>query len=141
MSMKLTKAQRTTLHGMFGGRCAYCGEVLGARWHADHFEAVQRTLSVVAGKLVAAGEMDRPENDRIDNFRPSCAPCNISKATLSIEEWRGWLAGHVRSLNAHHSIYRLVKAHGLVVETGAPIVFYFERAARHEFDRAGVLRV
>lgn len=33
---------------------------------------------------------------------------------------------HLKSLNERTSIYRLVKAHGLVVETGNPIVFYFE---------------
>jgi 5-methylcytosine-specific restriction endonuclease McrA len=126
--MKLTKAQRATLHGMFGGRCAYCGEVLAARWHADHFEAVRRTMSVVNNKFVATGAMDKPENDRLDNFMPSCAPCNISKHSMTLEGWRVWLAGHLQSLNRHHSIYRLAKAYGLVVETGAPVVFYFERA-------------
>jgi 5-methylcytosine-specific restriction endonuclease McrA len=130
--MRLTKAQRETLRGKFDGLCAYCGHPLGDRWHADHFESVQRRLSVRGSKLVATGEMDRPENDRIENLMPSCAPCNISKNQLSLEGWRMWLAGHVRSLNEHHSIYRLVKAYGLVVETGHPVTFYFERQSAKE---------
>jgi hypothetical protein len=117
------------MHGMFGGVCAYCGLQLGERWHADHFEAVERKWVVVNGKLAQTNECWKPENDRIDNFRPSCAPCNISKAHLSLEGWREWLAGHVKSLNAYHSIYRLAKAYGLVVETGNPIIFHFERVA------------
>jgi hypothetical protein len=35
--------------------------------------------------------------------------------------------GHVNSLNLYHPIYRLAKAYGLVVETAAPVVFYFEK--------------
>ena len=49
---------------------------------------------------------------------------------MSLEVWREWLAGHLRSLNDHHSIYRLCKAFGLVSETGKPVTFYFETAAR-----------
>lgn len=128
MLKRLTKAQRAELRAKFGGRCAYCGCELGERFHADHFEPVERKLKNIAGKgLVATGEAHRPHNDRLDNFMPSCAPCNISKHMLSLEDWRAWLAGHVRSLNAHHNIYRLVKAYGLVVETDKPVTFYFER--------------
>lgn len=127
--MRLTKKQRAALHGKFGGLCAYCGHPLGERWHADHFEPVQRMLAVVNGKLSSSSEMERPERDTIDNMMPACAPCNISKHTQSLEGWRLWLAGHVKSLNAYHSIYRLAKAYGLVVETGAPIMFHFERVA------------
>lgn len=129
MTMRLSKKQRATLRDMFGGLCAYCGQPLGERWHADHFQAVERKMAVVGRKLVSTGECYKPENDTIENFRPSCAPCNISKATLDIEQWRAWLAGHLASLNRYQSTYRLMKAYGLVLETGAPVVFHFERAA------------
>lgn len=133
MALRLTKAQRTALRMKFGGRCAYCGCELGERFHADHFEAVERRLRYVPGKgLVATGEVHKPENDRLDNFMPACAPCNISKHSMTLEGWRGWLAGHVNSLNEYHNIYRLAKAYGLVVETGNPVVFYFERHSEQE---------
>lgn len=115
--MKLSKAQRSELRMKYDGLCAYCGGPLPERWHADHHHAVVRLGSVI----------ERPHHDIIDNLMPSCPPCNISKSRLSIEQWRDWLAGHLRSLNEHHSIYRLMKAYGLVVETGKPIVFHFER--------------
>lgn len=125
--MKLTKAQRAELREKFGGRCAYCGCELGDRWHADHFEAVGRRLRFVSGKgLVATGEMDKPHNDRLDNFMPACAPCNLSKHSMTLEGWRAWLTGHVASLNRYHPIYRLAKAYGLLVETGKPVIFHFE---------------
>lgn len=119
--MNLTKAQRESLRLKFDGKCAYCGQDLGSRWHADHFKAIFRDRSKHATR-----PHWRPENDVLENMMPSCAPCNISKATLPIEDWRKWLALHLKSLNERVSIYRLVKAHGLVVETGKPIVFYFE---------------
>jgi 5-methylcytosine-specific restriction endonuclease McrA len=126
MAMRLTKTQRTTLHGMFAGCCAYCGEKLGDRWHADHFEAIERKLTVRGNRLVASGKMYRPEHDTIANFRPSCAPCNISKGPESIENWRVWLVGHVAALNAHNTPYRLARKYGLIEETGKPVVFHFE---------------
>lgn len=119
--MRLTKAQRRDLFAKFGGKCAYCGCPLGERWHADHIESV--------GRMDWLGrEPMRPERHTVENHNPSCAPCNISKGPMPLEAWRDWLAGHVNSLNRHHSIYRLCKAFGLVAETGAPVVFYFERA-------------
>lgn len=127
MGLRLTKTQREGLRKKFDGACAYCGHPLGDRWHADHFEAVQRCMVVRGGRLVASGVMDKPENDRLDNFMPSCVPCNLSKHSMTLEGWRGWLAGHMNSLNKYHSVYRLVKAYGLVVETGKPVTFYFER--------------
>jgi len=131
--MRLTKTQREQVRMKFGGKCAYCGCDLPQRWHADHVEAVERKLEYVRGKgFVATGEMYKPQNDTIENMMPSCPPCNISKHALSLDEWRGWLSGHVKSLNSYHPIYRLAKAYGLVQETGATVVFYFERLAQQQ---------
>jgi hypothetical protein len=129
VTLRLSKAQRATLAAMFDGACAYCGKPLGERWHADHFKSIERKMAVVGRKFVSTSECHKPENDTIENFRPSCAPCNISKATLDIEQWRIWLAGHLEALNRYQSTYRLMKTYGLVVETGAPVVFHFERIA------------
>lgn len=126
--MRLSASDREIVRAKFGGRCAYCGCELGARWHADHFEAVRR--GAWCGQPT-----ERPENHRLDNMMPACAPCNLSKHAQSLESWRIWLAGHVVSLNRDHSIYRLCKAFGLVQETGAPIRFYFEECAALSKDR------
>lgn len=127
---KLTKAGRVQLHAMFDGRCAYCGHPLPERWHADHIEPVIRTdWAVRRGWSDGDGKPINPQNDRPDNFFPACPQCNISKASMSIEAWRGWLEGHIKSLNRDHSIYRLSKAFGLIAETGASVCFYFERTA------------
>lgn len=128
--MRLTKAQRATLQQKYGGHCAYCGVVLGEKFHADHLESVQRELlskQTAAGWKLVSGKPLRPQNDVLENMMPACPPCNISKGAQSLEGWWRWISGHINSLNSYHPIYRLTKVFGLVVETGNPVVFYFER--------------
>jgi len=124
--MKLSKADREIVRLKFDGLCAYCGCSLPERWHADHLEAVIRNW----GKWVKEnGVAERPENHRLENMMPSCPPCNISKAQMSLESWRAWLLGHVNSLNSYNKTYRMAKAYGLVQETGSAVTFHFERVA------------
>jgi hypothetical protein len=117
--VRLKKVEREQLRLKYGGHCAYCGVVLvGNKWHEDHLEPIIRQVDKPT---------ERPENHRLDNMMPACAPCNRSKGRQELEGWRNWLAGHVNSLNEYHGIYRLAKAFGLVVETAAPVVFFFEK--------------
>lgn len=136
---RLTKAQRERVRQMFGGRCAYCGEPLPDRWHVDHVEPVIRAVESKRTpdgnwKLVS-GPALHPERDIATNYMPACPPCNISKGQHSIESWRSWLAGHINSLNSYHPIYRIAKRYGLVRETGAPVVFHFERTQGADHDQ------
>lgn len=117
--MKLNKKQREELKQKYGGLCAYCGCALPERWHADHFEPVIR--------LNDDRSAERPENHTILNMMPSCASCNISKGRQRLDEWRKWIERHVNSLNSYHPIYRIAKVYGLIVETGNPVIFYFEK--------------
>lgn len=113
---------------MFGHRCAYCGCPLGDRWHADHVEAVQRRTTYVKGKgFVRSGEVDWPERDIIGNLFPACPPCNIDKHSLSIEQWRTKLQGAPGVLARNQPTYRHAVRFGLVSETGATVLFYFEQ--------------
>lgn len=120
--MKLTKAQRATLKGMFGGVCAYCGKPLGDRWHADHFEPIVRNDFGRDPKAPPRW----PERDNVANLMPACAPCNIDKHSMSLEEWRRKLQQACRVLADHTATYRHAVRFGLVQETGARIVFHFE---------------
>lgn len=139
--MKLTKAQREQLRLKYDGHCAYCGCELPERWHADHFEPCIRDLKFVDGKnggtRLATGAPPKPERDVTENMMQACPPCNISKASMSLASWRNWLAGHVNSLNSSPPpIYRLAKQYGLIQETGAAVVFHFERIAKNRsWDR------
>lgn len=126
--MRLTKRQRDKLKNKFGGRCAYCGELLPDRWHADHLEPVERKLKYVQDKgLVSTGEMYNPEADNIDNLMPACPSCNIDKHSYPLEFWRKLIQNSANVLTRDNTTYRRAKRYGLVSETGAPVVFYFER--------------
>lgn len=127
--MKLSKSQRAALREKFGGRCAYCGEELGDRWHADHIEYVERELVFVPGKgVVSTGRMLRPERDTLENLNPACAPCNLDKHSLTLEAWRALMQRSNEVLMRDVSTFRRAVRYGLVELKATPIVFYFERA-------------
>lgn len=129
--MPLKKSDREALKMKFGGRCAYCGDELGARWHADHVEAIRRRSKYVRDRgFVPTGEMDRPENDCLANMMPACVPCNIDKHSFTIEQWRRKLAETCGVLQRNNPNYRHALRFGLVYETGAEIQFYFEKAEK-----------
>lgn len=132
--MRLKKAERAAVYAKYDGRCAYCGCELGEKWHADHLKPVIRELEFDGngGIRSSANKAHVAENHNIENMMPACAPCNISKGSMSLEIWRGWLFGHVNSLQQYHKIYRMAKAYGLVEETGAEVVFHFEKVAKGE---------
>lgn len=118
--MKLTEAQRENLKQKFNGDCAYCGDPLGDKWHADHLEAVVRDLTT--------GKPTKPENDVIENFMPSCTPCNYNKRSLSLENWRDLLA-HYRDVQVIRDCpqIRHLMRFGLVEFIQRPVVFHFEK--------------
>jgi len=138
--MSLTKQQRADLKQMFDGHCAYCGEVLGNKWHADHVEAVIRKGEWVrvnkpnrSHEFKAIGGHHKPENERPDNYMPACVACNLHKGVYSIEVFRKILSEHLHKLNTaqRFAYYRHAKRFGQVVETPSPIVFYFEQHKGH----------
>lgn len=121
--MKVSKAERERIYRMFDGRCAYCGIELGARWHVDHVEPIIRNTY---RKQAGAPDILRPSNHRTDNLFPACAPCNLDKGAMSVESFREWIRTHLSSLYRQAN-FKNVMRHGLIAETGAPIIFHFER--------------
>lgn len=134
--MSLSKTQRAQLKQMFNGHCAYCGEVLSDKWHADHVEAVIRKGEWVrvdkpnrTYEFRAVGGNHRPQNERPDNYMPSCVACNLHKGTHSVDSFKKMLEAHISKLNTaqRFSYYRHAKRFGQIQETIKPIVFYFEK--------------
>lgn len=118
--MKLTKTQREELKQKYDGRCAYCGDELTDKWHADHLEAVVRDL--------VTGKPEKPENDVYENLMPACIACNNNKRSMSLESWRDLLA-HYRDVQVPRdcSQIRHLMRFGLVEFIQKPVVFYFEQ--------------
>lgn len=133
--MKLTKSQREQVRMMFGGRCAYCGESLGNRWHVDHVEPVYRQPEYVrAGfrdivhTVVIKARLLRPHNDNAENLFPACIACNIDKGVESIEDWRAWLQhGMIGTMRRNIANFRHAERFGRVIVEIGPVVFWFER--------------
>lgn len=125
--MALNKAQRAALREKFAGRCAYCGHPLGAKWHADHIEHVEREIKHIPGRgFVATGKMLRPERDTLANMNPACPPCNLDKHSMTLECWRGIIERSNEVLARDVSTFRRALRYGLVTTSSAPVVFYFE---------------
>lgn len=136
--MSLSKSQRSAVREMFGGNCAYCGHLLGERWHADHVQAVMRKtewLKDEAGlRIVIDGRpkvkvigLWKPENERPNNYFPACVPCNIDKSCVDIETWRRCLQDKINVALRASTPLRHAQRFGLVQFSDAPVVFYFEK--------------
>lgn len=117
--MKLNTLQRTELKQKFKGHCAYCGILLGEKWHADHLNAVVRDLKT--------GKPSKPENDVIENLVPACTACNHNKRSMSLESWRDLLA-HYRDIQIIRDCpqVRHLLRFGLIEFVQKPVVFHFE---------------
>ena len=129
--MTLTKAQREQLKNKYGGRCAYCGCTLTAKWQADHLLPLKRTGKWVPkngryyGEYVQTG-ITHPERDTLGNMMPCCIPCNNNKSNVSLETWRKQLEHLPDVLMKNYSAWRHAQRFGLVQQVGTKVVFHFE---------------
>ncbi|EIL0915538.1 HNH endonuclease [Salmonella enterica] len=131
----ITKKQRAELRMKFGGRCAYCGcELPEKGWHADHVKAVLRKSeqcmkAAAKGifRLKTTGEVFRPEADCPENIFPSCAPCNLLKASYSLEMFREQVSLQVERGRKSSMNFRTAERFGLIEAVEKPVVFWFEQ--------------
>jgi 5-methylcytosine-specific restriction endonuclease McrA len=123
----MKKEVRQAIFDKFGGRCAYCGELLGKGWHVDEIEPCRRRhkWDRENNKWVLSG-YDHPDRLHIDNQFPACPSCNLQKHSMSLEDFRTSISNFVQSLNRYTNQYKFAKRYGLIEETKKPVVFYFE---------------
>lgn len=120
---------RQLIFEKYGGKCAYCGCELPVKgWHADHIEAIVRDFVYNSdkGRYVTTGTCEKPENECLENYNPSCASCNIQKSSFSLEQFRENIKQFVNSLNSYSTQYKFAKKYGLIKETEIEVKFYFE---------------
>ena len=124
MKLRDKLSVRDLIYNKYEGHCAYCGcEITKDNFHVDHIDARFRGST---DKELATYDRARGLNN-IENYNPSCISCNSSKSTLTIENWRKEIELKVRRINRDVSGFRLLKRFGLVVETGIPVKFHFEK--------------
>jgi len=119
--------ERKLIKAKFGNRCTYCGCDLLKKWHVDHFLPLRRnqTWNDTEKRFRNDGTCMHPERDVFKNKVPACIPCNISKGSLSIEDFREKLAGHVKALKEYSSFKAAIQ-YNQIKETESPVIFYFE---------------
>jgi len=132
------KKEREIIFNKYGGRCAYCGELLTKGWHVDEIEPIIRTKEYIKdangdriwdkdkGDYKTRVTILYPERLNIANQMPACASCNINKHSGSLEEFRRLIEGFMKHLNTVNTQYKIAKRYGLVQETVKPVKFYFE---------------
>ena len=111
---------RNKLREMFDGKCAYCGKPLGKIFHADHVAPIYRGY-IDTSRPKHAGK------DCSDNLFPACPRCNIRKATLSVEDFRYEISMQLKRLQRDSAAFNLVEDFEVIVETGKPIIFWYEK--------------
>src|SRR6056297_1376387 len=112
------KEKKTYIYNKYGGRCAYCGDKLQKGWHVDELKPVHRNYKWNKDKtrFIPDGTCEKPENFNLENQMPSCPSCNINKHSMSIEKFREFIAGFVRSLNRDSTQYKIAKRYELIQE-------------------------
>ena len=126
----LAKAHRERVYGKYGGRCAFCGDMLGSTWHLWHMLKADNGLRIVDGRGMTKATMDYD--------LPACISCNRTRLNhsryggtlIDIEAFRQCLYQELRFLandSMYATYYQKALRFGLIQETSNPIVFYFER--------------
>ncbi len=145
----MKKKDREIIYNKYGGRCAYCGDILQKGWHVDELLPCRRKQKWIPGnwegdptcenvvykegRWVSDG-YEHPERLHIDNQMPACASCNINKHSMELEDFRKLIQGFMKHLNEVNVQYKVAKRYGLITETPKPVIFYFEtiNSKRHE---------
>lgn len=127
--------ERDQVYNKYGGKCAYCGNLLGKRWHIDHLEPVHRVNKLKTVYDEAGFFLERkfvfdkymhPERDSFSNKMPACASCNINKGSYDLESWRRMIKKYIENLNNLSTPYKMAKRFGLIEEKEVEVKFYFE---------------
>ena len=111
------KIDRKIVHGMYDGRCAYCGKEISVKeMQVDHIEprAFHERSSV---------------ND-VRNLNPSCRSCNHYKRALPLEDFRNVWLGNLHSRLAKLYTVKVAIDYGIVTLKEWDRKFYFERIVR-----------
>lgn len=108
---RLTYGERQMVYGKCDGHCAYCGAVLEYKdTQVDHMTPLRRGGA-----------------DELYNMLPACRSCNHYKATLTVEEFREYLAGIPHRLTRDSVPFQVGERFGLVKRVSDTVTFYFER--------------
>lgn len=124
MGSKISKKRRVLIFNKYRKRCSYCGiKIKYEEMHIDHIKPLYRGWS--------KSELDNLKivkgTGKLENLNPSCASCNISKSTLTIDKWRNEIRLKIDRLRRDSTNFRLLERFGLIKEVNHNVVFHFEK--------------
>lgn len=125
---KIKKDNRILVWNKYNKRCAYCGHKLEYdKMQVDHITPLFR--GTTQKELDWYGRVKGVNH--LDNYNPSCASCNSSKSTFTIEQWRFEINQKQERLLRDSSTFRLLKRFNLVKLNKNKVVFYFEKEVKN----------
>ena len=89
----ITKDERLEMYEYFDGLCAYCGEELHNRWHADHILSVDRGgfnhISNRVPSCPRCNEQEKQEREWLEFLKSKCGSdlVVLNKRTMKITNW------------------------------------------------------
>jgi hypothetical protein len=89
----ITKADRAAMHSHFLGQCAYCGNPLSERWHADHLLPVdQGGFNHISNRVAACAGCNEQEKRDMDWVSFLKIKCGSDAALLAqrrsrVDDW------------------------------------------------------
>lgn len=118
----MKKEVRQKVYEKYGHCCAYCGcYITYKEMQVDHIKPKGRGQPESLIKLMGI----ETGNDSIENYNPSCRPCNFRKGMLTIEQFRDVIKKSTKILDNNFT-YRFAKRHNRIAEIIAPVEFHFE---------------
>lgn len=107
----MTPIKRKTIHDKYGGRCAYCGNMISiSDMQVDHFKAKRNGGT-----------------DDISNLMPSCRRCNHYKRAGSLEFFRIKLKTLKQRVIDNTYLGKVAIDYGMVTWNDWDGQFYFEK--------------
>ena len=126
--MNMKQEIRQKIYNKYGGHCAYCGEEIEyKKMQVDHIFPQSKKHWLSSDYMKKYEKISIDNIDEIDNLNPSCRSCNLWKHNLRLEGFRRELQRQVDRVNRYSANYRMAKKYGLIIETGKPVSFYFEK--------------
>ncbi|OGM09073.1 hypothetical protein A2Z67_03760 [Candidatus Woesebacteria bacterium RBG_13_36_22] len=121
----MTKAERQKVYDKFGGRCAYCGQIITPRqMQVDHINPKLLSHWLKSDIMREELKTDITDINAIENLNPSCRLCNNFKTFMTLEEFRIQLSKQVSRIKSTQ-FDRALKF-GQITLTPKPIMFYYE---------------
>lgn len=123
MSSHFKKELRKKIHKKYNYKCAYCGVTLEYKdLQVDHINPKYRGYS---NEELKSYGITRGRDD-LNNLNPSCASCNSSKSTYTLEDWRTQIKLKIDRERKNSSNFRILERFMLIRETKNDVIFFFE---------------